>query len=171
MSSGILDITFRPLSTCAQLSAIDTYSRPVFPNVSSAFTNIAATIYPHFPSRTACAPSGDLLARAQQPAKNRGRHLIKNSYREIARSSLDTTVAETGYANRQLSGLRERRLSVAAKITELRKLRRTWVPSRDSVLPRLVIRDTTLGLVGYCIIWIPYPSFDISWEKLVWIYI
>lgn len=38
-----------------------------------------------------------------------------NSYRENARSSLDTTVAETGYANEQLTGPRERRLSVAAK--------------------------------------------------------
>lgn len=33
---------------------------------------------------------------------------MENSYREIARSSLDTTVAETGYANEQLTGLSAR---------------------------------------------------------------
>lgn len=31
---------------------------------------------------------------------------MADSYREIARSSLDTTVAETGYANEQLTGAR-----------------------------------------------------------------
>lgn len=51
---------------------------------------------------------------------------METSYREIARSSLDTTVAETGYANEQLTGPRERRLyRPPAKITALRKLKST----------------------------------------------
>lgn len=67
----------------------------------------------------------------KKTAARDGRRLMETSYREIARSSLDTTVAETGYANEQLTGPRERRLLSTARknhrVTQIEKYAQAYI--------------------------------------------
>lgn len=136
--SEILDITFRLLSTCSAARNRRMQLGPFFrayhrrplrisPRLSAlSFSRIYVCTYMH--TRAAIQLRARAKAgkkRVPTAATEHERRLMANTYREIARSSLDTTVAETGYANEQLTGPGERWLSAAVKITVLRKLKRT----------------------------------------------